>query len=215
MIVVVIEMKMTSLQELHKSMIAIGSEMQQFQVITGSISFDCLFSTRDQPYFILSLTSRGFNPKFFLLEVKSGYWIAPYFGEFYGELARLLNTGAESGNKLIPKEFLDQLNKKMPTKASIEQNPTSREIIRLRPDITEDRDYPYFDTWIYWSKDSGKGPRIENQHKTQMVLGTEALNYSKRMDASSRWSAVDLNRNWKDEAYNKPNAGGRSKASGV
>lgn len=56
---------MTSLQKLHQSMIAIGSDMQQFQVPTRAIDFDCLFSTRDEPYFMLSLTSRGLNPEFF------------------------------------------------------------------------------------------------------------------------------------------------------
>ncbi|WP_235040569.1 DUF6037 family protein [Vreelandella profundi] len=191
-------MKMTSLQELHKSMIAIRSDMQQFQVTLGAISFDCLFSTRDKPNFTLSLTSRGLNPKFFLLQVKTGYWIAPFFDEFYGELAKLLNAGRGSGNKLIPKEFLEKLNAVIPVKAIVERNPPPNEIIRLRPDVTEDRDRPYFDTWIYWSKDSGKGPSEENRYKTQMVLGDDAINYSKLRNASSRWSAVDLSREWKD-----------------
>lgn len=191
-------MKMTSLQELHKSMIAIRSDMQQFQVTLGAISFDCLFSTRDKPNFTLSLTSRGLNPKFFLLQVKPGYWIAPFFDDFYGELAKLLNTGRSSGNKLIPKEFLEKLNAGIPVKATVERNPPPNEIIRLRPDITEDRDRPYFDTWIYWSEDSGKGPSEENRYKTQMALGSDALDYSKLRNASSRWSAVDLNREWQD-----------------
>lgn len=191
-------MKMTSLQELHKSMITIRSDMQQFQVTLGAISFDCLFSTRDKPNFTLSLTSRGLNPKFFLLQVKPGYWIAPFFDDFYGELAKLLNIGRNSGNKLIPKEFLEKLNLGVPVKATVERNPQPNEIIRLRPDITEDRDRPYFDTWIYWSEDSGKGPSEENRYKTQMVLGSDALDYSKLRNASSRWSAVDLNRKWQD-----------------
>jgi hypothetical protein len=177
-------------------MMAIGSEMQQFQVTTGAISFDCLFSTRDEPNFILSLTSRGLNPKFFLLQVKPGYWIVPYFNDFYGDLAALLNAGANSGKKLIPNEFLDQLNNVIPTKATSENNPSPSEVIRLRLDITEDRDRPYFDTWIYWSEDSRKGPSEENRHKTQMLLGYEALNYSKRTNASSRWSAVNLDNSW-------------------
>lgn len=44
-------MEMTSLRQLHRSMIAIGSDMQQFLVRTGAASFDCLFSTRDTPSF--------------------------------------------------------------------------------------------------------------------------------------------------------------------
>jgi len=191
-------MKMTSLQELHKSMIAISSDMQQFQVTLGAISFDCLFSTRDKPNFTLSLTSRGLNPKFFLLQVKLGYSIVPFFGVFYGDLAKLLNTNAGSGNNLIPKEFLEKLNAGIPVIAATDRNPSPNEIIRLRPDITEDRNRPYFDTWIYWSEDSGKSSSPENRHKTQMILGNDALNYSKLRNASSKWSAVDLNRKWQD-----------------
>ncbi|MDG9671834.1 DUF6037 family protein [Hahella sp. CR1] len=188
---------MTSLQELHRSMIAIKSDMQQFQVTMGSISFDCLFSTRDKPNFTLSLTSRGLSPKFFLFQVKPGYWIVPYFKEFYSELASLLNTGANSGNILKPKEFLEQLNDKMPKVASVGRNPVPSEIIRLRPDITEDRDRPYFDTWMYWSEESGRGPSAENRHKTQLVLGDEALSYSIQRNASSKWSSMDLGKAWK------------------
>lgn len=49
-------MEMTSLRLLHHSMISIGSEMQQFQIRAGAASFDCLFSTRDEPSFVLTLT---------------------------------------------------------------------------------------------------------------------------------------------------------------
>lgn len=192
-------MQMTSLAALHRSMISIGSDMQQFQVRTGAVSFDCLFSTRDKPNFTLSLTSRGLNPRFFLFQVKPGYWITPYFGDFYSELAAVLNTGAGTGQTLKPKDFLTQLNEAIPTTATPSKIPSPNEIIRLRPDITEDRDRPYFDTWIYWTKSGGKGPTTENRHKTQMVLGNDALEYSIRLNASSRWSASDLGRDWEKE----------------
>lgn len=192
------DMKMTSLEQLHQSMRRIGSEIQQFQLSSGAVSFDCLFSTRDMPNYTLSLTSRGSNPKFFLFQVERGYWIRPYFEGFYSELAALLNTGANSGNPLMPKDFLESINSKIPTQASKNRNPSAAEIIRLRPDVTEDRDRPFFDTWIPWSKESGRGPSPENRHKTRLVLGLNALEYSIRNNASSKWSAVDLGRNWDD-----------------
>ena len=168
----------------------------RFQVQCGAVSFDCLFSTRDTPSFTLALTSRGLEPKFFLFPVTQGYWIAPYFGEMYGDLVGLLNTGANSGHKLIPKDFLNDLNNAIPTTASLKQNPTPKEIVRLRPDIVEDRDRPYFDTWIYWRQENGRGPTRDNLFKTRMLLGSEAFDHSQRMNASSRWSAVDLDREW-------------------
>src|SRR5690606_13700493 len=133
------DMKMTSLQLLHRSMISIGSEMQQFQITTGATSFDGLFSIRESP-FVLALTSRGLNPKFFKFEVTTGYWIKPYFGDQYGDLAAVLNTGANTGAKLIPAVFLEQLNNVLPTSAKPERNPSPQRIIELRQDITEDRD---------------------------------------------------------------------------
>ena len=189
-------MKMTSLQLLHKNMLVIGSEMQQFQITVGAISFDCLFSSRDTPHYILSLTLRGEHPKFFLFQVKPGYWITPYFGDFYDELAAALRTGKNTGNKLMPKEFLENLNSKIPTKASKKREPNAGEIIILRPDITEQRDRPYFNTWMYWKKSTNKGPTKENRHKTLMVLGPEALAYSIEKNASSKWSAIDMNKEW-------------------
>lgn len=38
-------MEITSLRQLHRNMIAIGSDMQQFLVRTGAGRFDCLFPT--------------------------------------------------------------------------------------------------------------------------------------------------------------------------
>lgn len=189
-------MKMTSLEKLHQSMRRIGSEIQQFQLSSGAVSFDCLFSTRDRPNYTLSLTSRGSNPRFFVFQVERGYWIRPYFEDFYSELAALLNTGANSGSRLMPKEFLEGINMKIPTQAYERQNPSAAEIIRLRPDVTEERDRPFFDTWIYWSEESARGPSAENRHKTSILLGLDALDYSIRNNASSKWSAVDLGRSW-------------------
>ncbi|EKO3828805.1 MULTISPECIES: DUF6037 family protein [Vibrio] len=190
-------MKMTALQDLHRSMMKIGTDMQQFQVNTGSASFDCLFSVREAP-FILALTSRGSAPKFFKFEVQNGYWIKPYFDGFFYDLVDVLSSGAKSGVRLNPKDFLEQLNNSIPTQAKPQSTPSPKQIITLRPDITEDRDRPYFDTWIYWKSADRQGPREENRHKTLMILGKAALEYSIAMKASSKWSAVDLDKSWDD-----------------
>lgn len=189
-------MKMNALKELYISMHTIDSEMQQFQVTLGAISFDCLFSIRDKPHFMLSLTSRGLNPKFFLLPVKKGFWIEPYFHDFYGDLVSLLNTGSNTGNKLIPKEFLANLNREIPIKAKSRMNPKPSDVVKLRRDITEQRDKPFFDTWVYWSQ---RGPKEKNRLKTKLALGIEALEYSIKMKASSKWSTKDLGREWKGQ----------------
>ena len=189
-------MKMTSLRALHQSMIAIGSDMQQFQIQAGAASFDCLFSTRDAP-FVLALTSRGNTPKFFRFDVQPGYSIRPYFGDMYNDLLDVLRVNGESGNSLKPGAFLEQLNGHIPQQASARANPTPPEIIRLRPDIDEEREKPYFDTWLRWDPNGPRHPSKENRCKTLLLLGRDALRFSQQMNASSRWSATDTKRDWR------------------
>ena len=189
-------MEMSSLRQLHQSMLQISVDMQQFQITTGLTSFDCLFSTRESP-FILSLTSRGDNPHFFKFEVMKGYQIKPYFDGFYYELVEVLNNDFNTG-KLEPKKFLDQLNTSLPKIASIRYSPTTSEIVRLRHDIIEEREKPYFDTWIYWNSEKRpNGASKENLKKTLLLLGKDAHQHSINMKASSKWSSIDLGHNWR------------------
>ncbi|WP_327522229.1 DUF6037 family protein [Pseudomonas amygdali] len=84
----------------------------------------------------------------------------------------------------------------IPTQATVRANPKPSEIVRLRPDIIEEREKPYFNAWIYWKEDSGRRPSEENQHKTLLLLGPEAARHSRERNASSRWSATDTGGSW-------------------
>ena len=186
-------MEMTSLRLLHRSMISIGSDMQQFLVRTGAASFDCLFSTRDTP-FVLTLTARGRARGFFRFDVLAGYRIRDFLGDMYGDLVEVLKEDGSSGKRLKPKEFLAELNDASPTQATVKANPKPSEIVRLRPDIIEDREKPYFNCWSYWTQ--GQKPSAENQHKTRLLLGPDALRHSQERSASSRWSSTETGGSW-------------------
>lgn len=190
-------MRMESLERLHRSMRSLGVDMQQFQIRTGVASFDCLFSTRETP-FVLALTSRGLNPHFFPFDVKAGYWIVEFFENMYGPLVEVLKVDGRSGETLISKNFLEQLDAAIPRQAKKSNVPRPEEIVRLRADL-EEANRPYFDAWIYWSSESERSPSCENRHKTHVALGPEALEYSKRMNASTKWSAKPTGRDWRDE----------------
>lgn len=190
-------MRMESLKKLHKSMRVFGADIQKFQVRIGAAEFDCLFSTRDDP-FVLALTSRGLNPRFFQFDVSRGYWIRDYLGDLYGPLVEVLRTDGSSGQRLIPKDFLIQLDDAIPHDATQRRVPEPHEIVQLRADL-EEADRPYFDTWIYWDSASNRSPRQENMQKTLEALGPEALEYSRRMNASSKWSMVSTSRTWRSE----------------
>ncbi|WP_241197573.1 DUF6037 family protein [Pseudomonas synxantha] len=72
--------------------------------------------------------------------------------------------------------------------------------MRLRPDIVEERDKPYFDTWTRWDPQGNRRPSAENQQKTLLLLGRDAVAFSRQMNASFRWSATDTEREWQDNA---------------
>lgn len=190
-------MKMESLRQLHQSMRALDLDMQQFQVRTGAADFDCLFSTRGAP-FVLALTSRGLNPRFFRFDVMEGYWIAEYFGDLYGPLVDVLTKDGASRQRLIPRDFLAQLDGAIPRQANPGRVPQPHVVVQLRADL-EEVDRPYFDTWIYWDSSSKRSPSHENMLKTLEALGPEALKYSQHMNASSKWSATPTGRTWKGE----------------
>lgn len=190
-------MKMDSLQKLHSSMLKEKLDMQQFKVKIGIVEFDCLFSTRETP-FIFTMTLRGKNSKFFKFEVKRGYSISDSFGDFYYDLANILRKDGSSENKLMPKEFLANVNTKIPHKAEKSKIPSADDIIKIRRDL-EESDKPYFDAWIYWDKNSKRSPTAENKLKTKVAFGQEALDYSISMNASTKWSSTPTGRSWDTE----------------
>lgn len=187
-------MKMTSLEQLHRSMREIPTEVQKFSLTLGAAEFACLFTTRTTaalPYFGLSLTSKGANPVFVLFDVKPGYYISPSFdtSEVYNPLRDVLRSHGKSG-KLYPVEFLKQLNDAIPKSANRASIPTSNQIVALRPDIVEDRDKVHFWYWKPWPITDEPGPPSnENKHKTLMLLGEAALRQSIHTNSSSCWTA--------------------------
>lgn len=192
-------MNMPALEALHKSMLKIPTDVQQFPLKLGATEFSCLFTTRKTekyPYFGLSLTTKGTNPAFILFDVKPGYYISPSFDtdEIYNPLKEALRVHG-MGGKLYPKEFLKQLNDSLPTTALKKSIPTPKEIITLRPDIIEERDKVYFWYWKSWpiSNDPNRPtpPTTENKHKTLMLLGETALRHSEHTNSSSCWTAEE------------------------
>jgi len=184
-------MEMTSLRELHQDMIKKGVDMQQFRIRTGAAEFDCLFSTRETP-FVLSMTSRGANPKFFKFDVRRGYRIGTYLGDNFGKLRSVLFVDGSSGHRLDPKKFFYELNILIPKVAHVNSVPSPEEIFRLRHDIIE-QERPYFDRW----EQRGRGPSSENKQKTLLILGTEAHDFSISINKSSIWSSTPTGRPWK------------------
>ncbi|MBG7441610.1 DUF6037 family protein [Pseudomonas aeruginosa] len=207
-------MLMQNLKSLHESMNAQTNahgdviELQRFRSVQGAAVFECIFSTGERPY-KLSLTSRGTekHPKseFFLFDVSDEYTIPNYFhGDTHPRLLELLKTlGGMAGNRLYPADFLAQLDANVPVTATIPAIPSSDYVLENRPDLTDERDKPY---WSHWSKPRSKADgspgqvSSENQEKTATLLGSAALTYSRTMRMSSCWSPVPTSKNWRQHS---------------
>lgn len=203
-------MFMESLKRLHLSMLSYLAEnggpieLQRFRSTHGSVMFECIFSTAESPY-KLSLTSRGTDehPKseFFLFEVSKTYEIGAYLGEKYGRLAAILRTrDGASGNRLEPNKFLGKVDADTPTTASVASIPNPNDVLENRPDLTYEREKPY---WSHWgsprSKADGAPGEVseQNRRKTAVLLGSAALKYSDELRVSSCWSAVPTRADWR------------------
>lgn len=180
---------MSGLEKLGKSMQAQQLDIQKFRFKTGAVEFDCLFSMRGD--YELSLTTRGANPRFFLFSISETFHMSTYLkGDNLG-LVAVCRTHGLSMNGFSTTQFFKDLDKVAPSTAHSNNVPTAPEILHLRHDM-EERDLPFFDTWIPWPQ--GKSPSYKNKKKTLLLLGTAALSYSERNNSSSKWSAVNLGR---------------------
>ena len=105
-------------------------------------------------------------------------------------------------NKLMPNEFLRQLDSNVPETASASAVPGPKEVLENRPDLVYERNAPY---WSHWatprSKADGSPGAVseENRAKTAALMGSEALAYSDKMRFSYCWSPVETNSNWRPD----------------
>lgn len=183
-------MHMAGLEQLAHSMNMLSVDIQQFLFTNGAASFDCLFSMRGD--YELSMTSRGKDPKFFLFQVSSDFQMSTYLQDTFQDLMSVLKTHGISTREFSTTRFFQALDEAVPHQARAAAVPTEPQIVSLRHDL-EERERPFFDTWIYWTE---KGPSEPNLKKTRAVLGSLAMEFSLKNRASSKWSAVDLGRTW-------------------
>lgn len=185
-------MEMTSLRILHRGMIGVGADIQQFTIRNGTAEFDCLFSVRGTP-FTFSMTSKGANPKFFLFDITTGYCLNTYLGDKYDDLLQVVKVDGSSGNHLSTRNFFQGIDASIPHTAHRNRIPNEKAIVDLRKDLVEERDKPFFFYWKYWKREK-PGMSDNNLKKTMELLGRDAHAYSLRMNASSCWTANEEKR---------------------
>lgn len=187
--------KLDGLRLLHSRMRGLNLQKVIFPYRVNNALFTVMFSTIGKP-FELALTANADN-LFILREVLPGYRVSTSLeNETYLTLANLLRTHGRSGNKLIPANFLGELNEYLARAGFQVREPSPVEILQVRHDLPE-RELPYFWHWIDQDV-RHRGVSQKNLAKTRLILGTEAEAFSQRNNLSSRWTDnARKARNWR------------------
>ncbi|MEI2465129.1 DUF6037 family protein [Niallia taxi] len=178
-------MHLTSLKELHLSMIKEGVKSTRFEFVYNKAKFKCLFFTDENPFWlVLAIQGTDFYLK---LDVLGGYRINTFIKQdSLNELKRILGIGNGSNPSFSTNEFFSKLNSKIPHKAVKGTKLYTFEIAEYLdyPNVSEGK---YFKNWI--THDGIKSnARPENLLKTRTLIGKEAYEMCKKKNVSSGWS---------------------------
>lgn len=177
--------QLSSLRELHKSMIKEGLKSTRFEFTYNKAKFKCLFFTDEEPFWLV-LAIQG-TDYYLKLDVVGGYRIDTYIKtDSLNELKRLLGIGKGNKPSFSTNEFFSKVNSKIPH--------TAVKGTKLYPfEIADYQDYPnvsegkYFKNWI--NHDGIKSNvRPKNLIKTRKLIGKEAYEMCKKKNVSSSWS---------------------------
>ena len=179
--------RMPGLKRLHFSMRRAGTERACFKVHHAPLTFDCLLLTDIAPY-EFALAAIGHPDLIFVFAVEPGYRIDTDFGNaLYGALADALQLGRNTGKKLIPGSFLEQIDAAIPADIQNTQAVTTADVLSVYRQHVEESDKIYFKGWL--RNPNGKRVSPENLDKTKRCFGQRMRDNCDRQNISSCWSA--------------------------
>lgn len=172
-----------NLRSHYSDMKARGEYASVFDVKHNRKTFRVLFLA-DNLGKILFISSVGENSFTFLVVIPSDFH-APkfYIGEEYGSLLEYLMIDGRSEHKLIPQEFLIEIEQGFP--ARFEKAPSMSERISTANRYYCNEPPKYFSSWITWHK---RHTTEENMLRTATLVGFENALRLQRSNISSKWS---------------------------
>lgn len=183
--------QMTGLRRLHEMMTTLPTERHQFvyKVNGNGREFDCLFYVgspvpdHEPETYELSLTSTGLNPIHIPFAVNRWYWVNTEMEpRLYRALAELLRVHGQSFQRLVPSQFLADLNKHIGGIRSLRPPKFENS---AHTNLSGPSTSSYFSHWRYHKPP--KGPSKENQDKNIAAHGSLCSDHSLGKNASSVW----------------------------
>lgn len=177
-------MQLTSLKELHLSMIKEGLKSTRFEFEYNKAKFKCLFFTDDQPFsLVLAIQGTDFYLK---LDVLNGYRVNTFINyDSLKELKRILGIG-KGEIEFKTNEFFSKVNLKIPHKVVIGSviYPFEKAKYEEYPNASEGA---YFKGWIIHD---GTKSNVSDRNllKTRKLIGKEAYEMCKKKNVSSKWT---------------------------
>ncbi len=179
-------MKMKNLIPLHHNMIKAQVTLAHFCVTIKGVTFDMLFSTAEQPYF---LVIGALKHNFFLeLPVHQGYLITGIPDDSFFQLCKILNL-KPGKNQFHSHMFLTMVDDKIP--ATVGKAPEPCDLQKLLPPARREQgdeaDKIYFAGWCTHVSD---GRKARNLEKTlRMTQSRPIYNFCKENNISSKWTS--------------------------
>lgn len=179
--------QLTGLKALHEDMKRQHEFRALFPFAFNKRDFSCIFLTDMKPY-LLYLTALGVTPVSIEFEVLDNYSVHDYISrEKYKDLVRYLELKFDPNHKFKPSDFLNALNKKIPSKFT--KQPSYIEVIQIgsKHKSIEEPEKKYFCGW----RKNPPGTKVSplNCQKTSLAFGSEMGTVSKKYNISSCWTS--------------------------
>lgn len=180
-------MHMPGLARLHASMRQVGIDRATFRITHNHLVFSGVFLVDSTPWqFGLACIGHNFTLRF---DVSKRYEIATYIHDpkALGSLITALGTGAASGHRFSPNEFLHEIDAALPATVTKNDRPRPADMALHRRDV-EEADKIHFCGWGPHARDGTHHVRAKNLHKTRALLGEADYEWCKRNDVSTKWT---------------------------
>lgn len=149
----------------------------------GKVTFDVLFDVFVDPYKLHFLQQQGSFG--LLLLVSKDFYINTYLGDDYYKLVSVLGLEYDPNNKFSSNAFFNDFNNAIPLYRR--RSKIDNELVKFYGNEIEEKEKPYFDGFIRWTKESGKHVSYENLFKTRILFPNE-YEFCKLNNVSIRYS---------------------------